>query len=284
MRYSIIYSLFLSLLFFSCRKEDNSKIPDLNRVPIPLIAVDPASDQIISPLNPTSFKGKINVDLYFENDKPQKFDIVVMKNENKGNVKVLKADVTTFPSTIDFTGQDLITLFGAPIADGDQFDIGVDVTNQNGQKFQAFPLVGDPYGTGTLNQPGMNTTVQFIKPCPFKASDYNGNFEVISDEWNDYPAGAVIPVKMLSENQLSFEYNVDPGSSKPIILKVNPENNWITITKQEYGSYGGDAYFAESAPSSASSVNPCDLSLSIRITHSTAGFSGAFTIRLKKKV
>jgi hypothetical protein len=289
MRYSILFSFLAIVFLYSCRKDDNPKIPDLTRVPTPLITIDPTSDKLINPGNPAAFKGKVNVGLYFETDiKPQKFDVVVMKNGNKANVKVLKADVTTFPTTVEFTGQELITLFGGPIADGDAFDIGVDITTQSGEKFLAFPAVGNAYGAGVGNQLGASLTVKFLKPCTFVSSAYVGDFSVLQDDWNDYAVGDVIPVKTVSANQISFEYNaafMDAGTSKPIILTINPATNNITVTKQEYGSYTGDAtYFAESVAGPASAVNPCDLSISVRLKHTTAaGFSSERTIRLKKK-
>jgi hypothetical protein len=38
---------------------------------------------------------------------PQKVDIVVMRNDNKTNIKTIKVNVTTFPTSIQVTGQSL---------------------------------------------------------------------------------------------------------------------------------------------------------------------------------
>lgn len=162
MKQLIILSLLGLVTIISCRKEDNPKIPDLYRVPTPLITIDAASDKSISLVNPASFKGRVKVDLFYQLDeKPQKFDIVVMKNSNKSTVKTLKPDVTTFPTIIEFTGQDLISLFGAPIANGDIFVIGANITNGRGQLFHAFPLGGNGYNSNIGSQPGASTSVQF---------------------------------------------------------------------------------------------------------------------------
>src|SRR5688500_14257673 len=115
------YSLLIALVFAACRKSDNPKLPDLIRVPTPNLILDPTSDKLISPASPASFQAKFNVDLKFKSDAPPKeMDVVVMKNGDKANVKTLKADVTTFPTPVEVTGQQLIDLFG-PIADGDVF-------------------------------------------------------------------------------------------------------------------------------------------------------------------
>jgi hypothetical protein len=285
MKRIIVYSMMAAMVFFACRKSDNPKLPDIIRVPVPSLKLDAASDQFISPASPASFKGKIIVDLFFKSDvPPQKFDLVVMKNSNKATVKTLKAAITTFPATVDITGQQLIDAFGGPIADGDLFDVGVDITTQQGQTYQAFPAVGAAYGTGVANEAGgVTTSIQFIKPCTFVAASYAGDFTVVSDEWQDYKAGAVIPVKMVSATQLSFEYAVDPGSAIPIILTIDPATNAISVAKQVYGKYGADVYSVQSVAGATSAVNPCDLSLSVKLTHTAPGFSGTYTIKLKKK-
>src|SRR5262245_19471874 len=114
MKKLIIVSLSLfsiATLFNACRKDDNPRIPQLTQVPVPVMVIDPSSDQFINPSNPASFKVKFVIQKLFDNDiTPQKTDIVVMKNRNTGNVKVAKPGVG-LPSTIEITGQDLINLF-----------------------------------------------------------------------------------------------------------------------------------------------------------------------------
>jgi len=76
-------------------------------------------------------------------------------------VKVIQAGVTTFPSDITITGSQLATLFGSPIVAGDIFDISVDVTIVTGEKFEAFPVTGNPYASGIAAQPGSSTFVRY---------------------------------------------------------------------------------------------------------------------------
>src|SRR4051812_45831920 len=122
---SIIYGfLTVLLLATGCRKEDDARIPDLIRVPTPLITMNADSDPFISPVDPASFVGKFTVDQFFKNDvAPQKMDVVIRKNNNV--VKPFET-VTTFPTSLELTGQKLIDLFGEPINGGDIFEIGVD--------------------------------------------------------------------------------------------------------------------------------------------------------------
>jgi len=284
MKKIIAYSLLIAVVFAACRKSDNPKLPDLIRVPTPNLILDPTSDKFISPANPAGFKAKFSVDLKFKSDAPPKeMDLVVMKNNNKANVKTVKADITTFPTAVQVTGQQLIDLFGAPIADGDQFLFGVDITTQAGMLFQAFPATGNAYGTGVANESGgVATTLRFLKPCTFVSAAYAGEFLVVSDEWEDYHAGDVINLTTVSATQFSFEYGTSP--STPIVITVNPADNSITVPKQSYGKYGSTELFAQSV-GTTNSVNPCDNSLQLTLNHTniSGGSYGNFTIKLKKK-
>src|SRR5688500_17145608 len=131
MKKVLIYSILLSSLitvFNSCRKEDNPQLPDLQRVAwLPLLVKDASTDLAIPGQDPNSFVGKFSIDEYFESGtNPQKVDVVAVKNGNNADVKLIKADVTSFPANVEITGAQLISLFG-PIALGDNFTIGVDI-------------------------------------------------------------------------------------------------------------------------------------------------------------
>jgi hypothetical protein len=275
--------------FVACRKSDNSKLPDLDRVQMTVLTPDPASDAFINPVNPASFHTKFAVEVLFENDGPPKSaDIVVMKNNNPANVKVVKADITSFPTTVEITGQQLITLFG-PIGGGDQFDIGADVTLASGQKILAFPATGTAYSSGLVQvvgsvKPNSVLTLQYLTPCAFNADNYNGNFEILQDEWDDYDPGDVIQVTKVSATQFSFKYAVDAGSAQPIIVTVDPSNNNASVTKQLYGTYGGTPVHVQSV--AGSSVNPCDASATLKLKHTSPSGAtdyGTYTIRFRKQ-
>src|SRR6478672_10601851 len=112
MKKIVLYSL-LPLLIVACRKDDNPKIPDLVRVPVMKLAPVANSDGSIDVAgNPAIFKANFDVSMLFPEDvKPSKVDVVVRKN-GAGAVKVIKADVSTFPTNVQVTGQQLIDLFG----------------------------------------------------------------------------------------------------------------------------------------------------------------------------
>jgi hypothetical protein len=277
MKKIIIYSLYLftvAALFTACKKDENGNLPELTRFPLPLVVKVAGSQQVISALDPNSFSGKYSVGLYFPNDvPPKKFDVVVIKNNDNTNVKVLKIDVATFPTELTITGPQLAALFNAPIVLGDKFDIGVDVTTSTGAKFEAFPAVGNSYAAGVAAQPGASTFVRYEAVCQYEPAAYQGPYEVVIDEWADYTPGDIVQLTMIDATHFSFKYlAADP---KPIVVTVNPVTNAVTVLKQVYGSgyppgwpYGNIS--AESVPSVDNFVAPCAGTFSVILKHTVA--------------
>ena len=272
----------------SCRKEDNPKLPDLERVPLPLVLKVSGTDQVISATDPTSFNAKFTVDVYFHEDvPPQKFDVVAIKNGDPSTVKVIQENVTAFPTTITLTGQKLIDLFG-PIQVDDHFDVSADITTQTGKKYLAFPPVGVGYGSNVAIQPGASTFIRYTAVCQFNADAYNGDFVVQTDEVGNFNAGDIVPVTKIDATHISFEYPV--FDAQPIVITIDPVTNVATVPKQVYGNYGtppawpyGDVS-VQSVPGNDNFVAPCQGILSLNLEHTvSAGSFGAFKIVLKKK-
>ena len=277
MKKIIIFSLLLTsfaAVFNSCKKEDNAKLPDLIRAPLPLLTKDPGGDAVISGQEPQNFTGKFVVDMYFPNDvKPQKADVVVIRNGNKAVVKTIQADVTSFPSTVEVTGTQLATLFGVPIVAGDNFQIGVDLTTADGYKFEAFPVTGNAYASGTAAQPGSSTTIQYVAVCEFDNASFNGNYTVQQDDWADFAVGDLVEVKPgAGDNEISILAYPSPAygeNRKPMIIKVDPVSYAVTIDQQVIGDYFG-------APPGATArgtgtVNPCGDNITLLVTINIGG-------------
>ncbi|WP_152269364.1 hypothetical protein [Agriterribacter humi] len=282
---SIIYSAILAMfLFAGCRKDDNAKVPDLERVPLPLITKDASTDVTISSQEPETFAATFNVDLYYKDDiKPQKFDVVIIKNGDKSNVKSLQDGVTTFPVSLQITGPQLATLFGSPIVLGDKFDIGVNITTQEGKVFQAFPLTGVAYNANIAALANSSTSVRYEAICKFNPEDYAGDFKVVTDDWADYAPGDIVAVTVIDDTHLSFKYLDD--NARPIIVEVKPDNTTF-VAKQVYGDGYGLGYgeiSCETVPSADNYVGPCEGILSVRLKHTVAaGSFGDATITLQK--
>ena len=290
MKKIIIYGILLlafATVFNACRKEDNPKIPGLENFNwLPLLVKDQTTNISIPGQNPVSFVGKFVIDKYFEADiNPQKVDVVVIKNGIKASVKTIKADITSFPATIEVTGPQLTTLFGAPIILGDNFTIGVDITTPGGKKFEAFPLIGNAYAAGVAAQPGSSTTINYLSACTFDKNSFNGNYTVVEDEWADFTAGEKVAVAPgAGANEISITAYPSPafGSNrKPMIIIVDPATFAVSIPEQVIGDYDG-------APPGATArgtgtVNPCgdEITLSVTIKIGATDYADQ-TLKLRK--
>lgn len=285
MKSSILYSLaFMALLITACRKNDNPRVPEFDKVPMPVMALGEDETNKIPGADPLAFESSFSVDLNYKNgDAPKQFDVVVIRNGDKSNVKVLQAGVTSFPATVAITGQQLADLFGETPDYGDLYVVGADVTTQDGKKWEAFPADGITYAPGVANEPGVNPTVQFKVPCLFVPAEYTaGEYEVIQDDWEDYPPGEIIMVNKIDDTHYSFQYAAD--NAVPIIMEVNPVNNAITVQPTLYGDYGGLEVTATSVPGDDSEADPCDISFSVKLNHVYSGGDlGDYVIKLKKK-
>lgn len=290
MKKIIIFSILLSAVtatFNACRKEDNANLPGLEKFDwLPLIVKDQATDISISGQDPTSFTGKFTIDKYFEADvNPQKVDVVVIKNGNKAIVKTIKADITSFPATVEVTGPQLETLFGSAIVLGDNFTIGVDIITPSGKKFEAFPAVGNAYASGVAAQPGASTTIDYLSACTFDKNSFNGMYEVVQDDWADFNPGELVEVRPgAGANQIAVTAYPSPAygtNRKPMLCDVNPTTFAVNIPEQVIGDYFG-------APPGATArgngtVNPCGDEITLKVTIKIGGTDYADqTLKLSK--
>jgi hypothetical protein len=282
----ILSFLFTLTVITGCEKSDNPKAPVLTKVPIPLLTLDASSDTKISGQKPEAFNATFTVDIYFhEGEQPKQLDLVVVKNSDASNTKTVLGNITSLPASYSVTGHDLADLFGEPIALGDAFEFSADVTTQEGKKFIAFPLSGGTsFSSGIFNMPGSSPLLRFAAPCPFDVEAYKTDFIVVKDDWQDYNVDREnedIAITVVNDTTLSFRYKA--ADAVPIIMKVNPLTNAITVNQQFYGTYTGDEYFVESIPGEDSSVDPCTTSISVKLRHSTsAGIFDAIIVMQKK--
>lgn len=279
----------LALAFASCRKSDNPEIPELTRVPVPNLTLKDGSDDQISPADPAGFNAEFDVDVFFKDDiPPQKFDVVVIKNGEKGSVQVLKSDISTFPTTVAVSGQQLIDFYGE-IEDGDAFTVGVDITTKDGKLFQAFPPVGNGYGPGVQNEAGgVTLTLEFAKPCKYVPDLYQGDFEVVVDEFQDTAPGDVLVITKIDDTHFSYVYP-SPANPKPIIVEVDPLTNKTKIVNQKIGDYftWDPSYtnpFIETTGSADNKVLPCDETFTVVVDYIVdQGTFSNYKLTLKKK-
>jgi hypothetical protein len=288
MKKSLLYILLAVTVLAGCDKNDGP-VPDdvkLERVPEPQIVKNGGS-AAIDVTNLSSFQGKFDVGLYFPNDvKPSKMDVVIRKNNS--TVKVFQADVTTFPSSFTITSAQLATLFGAPVALNDNYDIGADVYTQDGKKYEAFPATGVGYASGIASQPGATTSTRYSAICQYNPDIYQGNFVVVEDEFADLNPGDVVVLTKIDATHFSYIYpsGVNPT---PIIVTVNPLTNAVTIAKQKFGTAftWQPAYTnpnAETKSNALDVVSPCDKEWGAVVNYSVdQGGFGGFYLKMRKQ-
>ncbi len=274
--------------FMGCEKNDGPVSVDLARAPQVQVDKVDGSDAVIDVLNPDAFKGVFTVGTYYANDiPPQKMDVVIVKNGDNAGAKVFKADLTTFPSQFEITTADLAALFGAPVELNDSYDVGGDVYTTSGQKFQAFPPGATANGGGVPTQPGANPFTRYSAVCAYNPDFYEGDFEVVVDEFGDTAPGDIIAITRIDDTHFSYIYPscVDP---LPIIVAVNPATNATSITKQKIGSKFDWAPYtnpnAATVPSVDNVVLPCDKVFSLLINYTVdQGSFGNWKLSMKKK-
>ncbi|MBA3674141.1 MAG: hypothetical protein H0W75_04155 [Chitinophagaceae bacterium] len=219
--------------------------------------------------------------------------MVVIKNGVNSSVKVIQAGLTTFPTTLTITAAQLASLFGTPIALGDNYDIGVDIYTAEGTKYEAFPNINTlvlPYGgTGQQNQPGFTPTARFSAICAYDPAIYQGNFVVVSDAFGDLNPGTVVVLTTVSATSFKMTYpnpNVTPTSPVPTFnVVINTGNNNITIAQQSIGATIYGIYTNPTVEATSGFVAPCDKEVRLNITYrvTQGSFGGPYLLRLRKQ-
>jgi hypothetical protein len=293
----IIYTIVLISLVViaACSRNSNGALPEgivyLNQPHITKVSGSAA----ILDTEPEAFTAKIKVDLYFkDSDKPEKADLVVVKNGDVKNAKVIKEGITTFPTEVDINGQLLTNLFGT-IVSGDNFDFGLDMY-VGGEKYAAFSTTGNSYGSGvTSGQANASPTVRYSSICGFAIDQFVGTYEVITDPWGDFGEGEEVIVKKVNDNTLAIEH-IAPDF-EDLVVEINDLDNSAKIASKMIateaavaGYYGGGGAYgsltiATAGATSLNFVDPCTktITLNIQYTLSKYGNQGAYAFVIKKK-
>jgi hypothetical protein len=226
----IVSSLLLALSIFvaSCSSDGNGNLPDLERVPIPLLKLDDNADVLIQ--EPTEFKGKFTVDMYFKNDvAPKQVDIVVAKNGDYKTVKILQAAVTTFPVTVDIDAAKLATAFGmnvSQIVPGDFFEVGTNIITQSGMTIPAFSDVSNQFSADVSNFPGSSLSLKYPVVCPLDLDEFVGKFTAVDPGFMEYDYPVTITRE--GENVLVITGFVDDPESV-IKVTVDPRTTKTSV-------------------------------------------------------
>lgn len=209
---------------------------------------------------------------------------VLGSNLDPASWKLIKNVPFTEGVELKVTGEEIATALGIAITDiNTDVSLYPEAVTKDGRKFS---IANTP--TNFQSFPAYNIafiwTAKLINyVCPFDRAYFNGNFAVQSDGWNDFAAGALIPVQPgPGTNQITVTLYPAPGvgtNRTPIVLDVDPDTDLVTVAKQQYGDYGGDFFTAEGT----GFVSACSGLISLTLTHKTGADSyGPYTVVLKK--
>lgn len=289
----LLFCILIATGIAGCKKDDGpikKEILDkITEVPAVTTNIDPSGSAAIDILNPATFSGKFNITNYFpkSNVLATKTDIAVRKSNSSGTtVKVFKSNVDV-PTTQTVTVADIEAIFG-PIALGDNYDFAPDFY-YNGQKFEAFPPGGKGTGGsgGPNNMPGYGEYARFSVICAYDPSIYEGDFEVVQDDFEEYAPGDVITLTRLSDKSFSLPYA--PPSAKgtltPAVVTVNVLNNNVTIPSSVVATQFYSYSNLTIVTGNGSFVSPCDETVTFSLGYSVSigGWGGGFKLILKKK-
>lgn len=281
----LLFSLLIVLasLFNSCQKNNDEPSPD-PRFPLPSITKDTTADKFISAKNPESFLGKVVVHMYYGTEvTAQKVDVVVIRNGNKSNVKVIKAAVTSFPTTVEVTGAQLTTLFDSTIKLGDVFEISANVTAKDGRVFPGFPLTGNRYDVDTASLPGTSFSISYVADCIFNTADFNGFYKIQTNTW-DYKVGELVEVRPGNGDTLLITAWPHPDVGGyirwPMKVIVDPATNEVSIPFQSVGEYaGGPSHLIDGG---SGTVSPCGDEINLSVILWVGSYYGEMPLVLKK--
>ncbi|RBL93189.1 hypothetical protein [Chitinophaga flava] len=272
----------MAVSFNACRKNDNPKLPDIEKGVLPQLVQDPKRDLLIKEV--ADFSTAFNTDLYFKNGaQPKKMDLMVTMNGDYSNPKLLKADITTFPTKQEVTGTQLTGLFGiqpTTVKPGDYFEIRPSITLQSGAFLPAFrqAMINgeltnlEPYGVDAANFPDASMTLTYEKVCPYLRADFLSASNVLYVDDNKF-TGASYPVNVdISSDGNTWTFTNWAGvPGAKVVMTLDQQTYKVTIAKQIYAVTADELDPSEHNWTIVGSgkINPCSLSISLTVTNTS---------------
>jgi hypothetical protein len=120
--------------------------------------------------------------------------------------------------------------------------------SKNGSVYQLFTEDGTArFGADIANSQQFSVSQTYIISCPLDdASNFNGNYTVVQDTWQDYTPGKIVPVvynsadgllkfKIMSTNNTAI---INPNTSY-MLVTIDPADSSVTVQSNEDFNYGG---------------------------------------------
>ncbi|WP_418263945.1 hypothetical protein [Flavobacterium faecale] len=190
---NIIYTfkiIMFSMLLIACENDGGDSKIAIDRAAIPNIQKTATSDSFIN-LVDLNNNQPINLELSVAvaYGDISSMDIVGFYTQGNTTYKsILKANQTTFPLTLSFTAQDIISAFSVlntkeDFKIGDKLIISANVTLKNGKVYKIYDDNGEPnFGSDVSNSVQYSVGQTFLVSCPsFLAGTYSYSTTNIGD-------------------------------------------------------------------------------------------------------
>lgn len=258
-------------------------LPVLTRSPIPLFTPDTAFDAVIQ--EPADFHAAFTIALYFPDDaQPASCDIDVAMNGDYTKIEKLKTGITTFPTQVDVTGDELAQLFGIDINDikpGDQFELRATFKLKDGTVLNGFAndISAVDASSDIKNFPGAETSITYNAVCPLDITAFLGTATVVDNFfWEDtYPVTVTEPspgvLKVVGLNQTSNE---------SVLINVNLKTFVATIPSQIIDPAPPFFSYTNLSMAGSGTVDACNNVITVNVSWNVdqGGFgSGPFVLK-----
>lgn len=187
-KYFLILFGLTIFLFSGCEDEDAIKLPEITNGAVPYFTKIEPSDQNIDFLNKEAFSTKYSIRIgEGEGDDLVKSFMVVASYNGSTPVEVT-GEISTLPSEIEVTTNNILNSFGITLDDidkGDQIIFGVNLTMNDGRVLPAFSETGDFGYSPSLRATSRNNiyfTVNVV--CAYDVNQVTGNYRALSTDWS----------------------------------------------------------------------------------------------------
>jgi len=222
-------------LFTTCSEDPTLPMPDLQQTVIPLITKDPAKLQNISFFDLAGFSASVVVDVY-NDDVPQSMTVMVCMNGDQAKTGVLQADITSFPTSIDFNITKLIDVIPGldnlgQLKLGDNFKVYVDMTLKDGTVILGNSLLYSPFDPAVGNLPGSSLVSVWTIVCPLVLTDFVGDY-LMDDGYPSDLCTITVSLDPANPNGLiitNFYAGTGTGALYPVKISVNRATYGISV-------------------------------------------------------
>lgn len=230
-------------LLSNCQKDPELNMPTLQKSVIPLVTKDAAKDQNISIYVLAGFKGTVIVNTYYK-DLPKSMNLMVVMNGDRTNSATVKANITSFPTKVDFDLAKMVELLPklASLNDlklGDYFTFYTDMTLEDGTLILGNDPTYNQVNSAVLNLPGSSLSVKYTIACPLDPLMTVGSYRSVSADWGvdgdiTITADPADPNKLYVSGLEEMEGLIEDQG--PLVMYLNPLSYVVTAPKKVLAS------------------------------------------------